>query len=122
MLLPWASLDRQTPSAASSISVADADAFAKKTLAAAHVTGAQIAVLNNGQLVWSGAYGLRHKDTDLPMDAQTTTWAASITKSVFATYVMQLVERGEFDLDQPIASQLPKSRRRAAFPRVPRDR
>ncbi len=92
----------------SSISVADADAFAKKTLAAAHVTGAQIAVLNNGQLVWSGAYGLRRKDPDLPMDAQTTTWAASITKSVFATYVMQLVERGEFNLDQPIASQLAK--------------
>jgi CubicO group peptidase (beta-lactamase class C family) len=92
----------------SSISVVDADAFAKKTLAAAHVTGAQIAVLNNGQPVWSAAYGLRHKDPDLPMDAQTTTWAASITKSVFATYVMQLVERGEFNLDQPIASQLPK--------------
>jgi len=92
----------------SSISVADADAVAKKTLAAAHVTGAQIAVLNNGRLVWSAAYGLRHKDSDLPMDAQTTTWAASITKSVFATYVMQLVERGEVNLDQPIASQLAK--------------
>jgi len=92
----------------SSISIADADAFAKKTLIAAHVTGAQLAVLNNGRLVWSAAYGLRHKEPDLPMDADTTTWAASITKSVFATYVMQLVERGEFNLDQPVASQLAK--------------
>lgn len=40
------------------------------------------------------------------MNRETTTWAASITKGVFATYVMQLVERGEFDLDQTIASQL----------------
>ena len=40
------------------------------------------------------------------MDRETTSWAASITKSVFATYVMQLVERGEFNLDQPVASQL----------------
>ena len=32
----------------SKISIADADAFARKTLADAHVTGAQIAVLNNG--------------------------------------------------------------------------
>src|SRR5271156_7256400 len=63
----------------SSISVADADAVAKKTLAAAHVTGAQIAVLNNGRLVWSAAYGLRHKDSDLPMDAQTTTPGASVS-------------------------------------------
>ncbi|MGA9240775.1 MAG: serine hydrolase domain-containing protein [Silvibacterium sp.] len=92
----------------SSISIADADAFAKKTLAARHVAGAQIAVLNNGRLVWSAAYGLRHKEPDLPMDRDTTSWAASITKSVFATYVMQLVERGEFNLDQPVASQLAK--------------
>src|SRR5579862_810831 len=93
----------------SSISIREADAFAKKTLEAAHVTGAEIVVLNNGKLVWSSAYGLRHKDPDLPMDRETTTWAASITKAVFATYVMQLVERGEFDLDKPVAAQLPKS-------------
>src|SRR5271170_4027922 len=92
----------------STISVHDADAFAKKTLEAAHVTGAEIAVLNDGRLVWSAAYGLRRKDPDLPMDAETTTWAASITKGVFATYVMQLVEHSEFNLDQPVASQLAK--------------
>src|ERR1700744_514623 len=62
----------------STISIGEADAFAKKTLEAAHVTGAQIAVLNDGKLVWSGVYGLRRKDPDLPMDAETTTWAASI--------------------------------------------
>ena len=92
----------------STISIRDADAFARKTLAAAHVTGAEIAVLNDGRLVWSAGYGLRRKAPDLPMDAQTTTWAASITKSVFATYVMQLVERGEFNLDEPVAKQLAK--------------
>ena len=43
------------------------------------------------------------------MDRETTTWAASITKGVFATYVMQLVERGEFSLDVPVAKQLPRS-------------
>jgi CubicO group peptidase (beta-lactamase class C family) len=94
------------------ISIADAEAFVKKTLEANHVTGAQIAVLDQGQLVWSAAFGLRRKATDttpaLPMDTQTTIWAASITKSVFATYVMQLVERGEFDLDLPIVRQLPQ--------------
>ena len=42
------------------------------------------------------------------MDRETTMWAASITKSVFATYVMQLVERGEFQLDVPVAKQLEK--------------
>jgi CubicO group peptidase (beta-lactamase class C family) len=90
------------------IPVAEAEALARKTLDAARVTGAQVAVLDRGQLVWSGAFGMRRLDPPLPMDRDTTTWAASITKSVFATYVMQLVERGEFWLDTPLAAQLPK--------------
>jgi CubicO group peptidase (beta-lactamase class C family) len=92
----------------SSISIAHADSFARKILEAAHVTGAQIAVIDRGRLVWSAAYGLRRRQPELPMDRETTMWAASITKGVFATYVMQLVERGEFNLDAPIASQLPQ--------------
>jgi CubicO group peptidase (beta-lactamase class C family) len=90
------------------ITAADATAFARKTLAEQHVTGAQLAVLNNGHLVWSEAFGLAGKNPDRPMDRDTTTWAASITKSVFSTYIMTLVERGEFDLDKPVAQQLPE--------------
>ena len=90
----------------SHIAIAEADAFARRTLDAAHVTGAQIAIVDEGRLVWSAAYGLRRREPALPMDRETTTWAASITKAVFATYVMQLVERGEFNLDEPVARQL----------------
>lgn len=91
------------------ITVAEAEAFARKTLEEAHVTGAQIAVLVKGKLVWSAAFGSRRQEPHLPMERETTTWAASITKGVFATYVMQLVERGEFDLDKPVAQQLNRS-------------
>ncbi|HEY2093178.1 MAG TPA: serine hydrolase domain-containing protein [Thermoanaerobaculia bacterium] len=90
------------------ISTEAASKLARQTLAARHVTGAQIAVVERGRLVWSEAFGMRSLDPPLPMETTTTTWAASITKSVFATYVMQLVERGEFDLDLPVARQLPK--------------
>src|SRR4051812_37460816 len=64
------------------ITTAEAESFAKKTLEAAHVTGAQIAVVDRGKLVWSGAFGLRRREPALPMEKETTTWAASITKSV----------------------------------------
>jgi len=90
------------------ITAADAESFARKTLAGNHVTGAQIAVLNHGKLVWSAAFGLAGKDPDRPMTHDTTTWAASITKALFATYVESLVQQGKFDLDKPIAQQLPK--------------
>ncbi len=35
-------------------------------------------------------------------------WAASITKAVFATHVMQRVAAGTLDLDQPVATLLPR--------------
>jgi len=92
----------------SKITVAEAEAFARKTLAAAGVTGAQIVVMDRGQVVWSEAFGLRRLEPRLAMDGETTMWAASITKGVFATYVMGLVERGEFQLDAPVAKQLPQ--------------
>ena len=89
-----------------SITTAEAESFAKQTLEDLHVTGAQIVVVNKGKIVWSSAFGHRRLDPKLPMGRETTTWAASITKSVFATYLMQLVERGEFDLDKPVVAQL----------------
>lgn len=92
----------------SSISFAEADAAARRALEAAHVTGAQIAVLDRGRRVWSAVYGLRRTEPALPMQSDTNIWAASLTKSVFATYVMRLVERREFSLDRPIAEQLPR--------------
>jgi CubicO group peptidase (beta-lactamase class C family) len=92
----------------SSITIAKAERFAQKTLDDAHVAGAQIAVLQHGKRVWVHSFGLRNKDKYLPMDNDTTTWAASITKSVFACFVMQMVEAGELNLDTSIAIYLPK--------------
>ncbi|HEY6413823.1 MAG TPA: serine hydrolase domain-containing protein [Edaphobacter sp.] len=92
----------------SRITIVEAERFAQKTLDEAHVTGAQIAVLQNGKRVWVHSFGLRNKDANLPMDSDTTTWAASITKSVFACFVMQMVEAGDLNLDTSIATYLPK--------------
>jgi len=90
------------------ISIAAASKLARETLEAQHVTGAQIAVVDRGKLVWSEAFGLRTLDPQQPMQGTTTTWAASITKGLFATYVMQLAGRGELDLDAPVANDLAK--------------
>ncbi len=86
----------------------EAEAFTKQTVNEAKVTGAQIAIVERGKLVWSGSFGYRNREQKLPFEKDTMTWAASITKGVFATYVMQLVERGELSLDEPVAKMLPK--------------
>lgn len=90
------------------ITVDAASKLARETLTKHNVTGAQIAVVDRGHVVWNEAFGMRSLEPPLPMERTTTTWAASITKGIFATYVMQLVERGELDLDVPIVKLLPK--------------
>ena len=90
------------------ISASEAERIAAAELKADGVTGAQIAILNHGRLVWSYAYGLRDVAKNLPMTADTNVWAASITKAVFATWVMRLVEEGKLNLDEPVAKMLPK--------------
>jgi CubicO group peptidase (beta-lactamase class C family) len=77
-------------------------------LAAHRVTGAQIAIVSRGKLVFNEAFGLRRVEPKLPMTVDTPTWAASITKAVFGTYLARLAAAGTFDLDLPVAQQLPK--------------
>jgi CubicO group peptidase (beta-lactamase class C family) len=72
-----------------------------------HVTGAQIALLHNGRTVWTYAYGLRDLEHHLPMTTDTYIWAASVTKAVFATWVMTLAEQKRLDLDKPVAEYMP---------------
>lgn len=92
----------------SSISVDSATRIARDSFNTNHVTGAQIAIVNQGKLVFSYAHGLRQRNPDLPFTTQTTTWAASITKGLFGTYVEYLVEHKKFPLDTPVAQMLSK--------------
>lgn len=91
------------------ISTRRAENIAAGELRNDHVTGAQLAILNHGHVAWSWAFGLRDVEKRLPMTQDTNIWAASITKSVFATWVMRLVEQQRLDLDQPIAQMLPRA-------------
>src|SRR4051812_27818153 len=90
----------------SSLSATEANRITDKELKANNVMGAQLAILNAGRVVWTHVYGLRNPEKNLPMTAETNIWAASITKGVFAAWVMHLVEQHRLDLDQPIAKIL----------------
>ena len=67
------------------------------------VTGAQMAVIDRGRVVWMRAFGMRRLDPALPMRTDTSIWAASITKGVFADYVAGY---SGVALDEPVARQL----------------
>lgn len=74
----------------------------------ARVTGLAMAVIHDGQVTELRAYGLRDVERDLPLTPDTTMYAASLTKGVFAYAVMGLVQDGRLDLDRSIADYLPR--------------
>ena len=75
----------------------------------AHVIGAGIAIFHDGKIAYLKAYGLSDTAKGLPLTPDSVMPAASLSKAVFATVVMQLVESGVLDLDKPIQQYLPKA-------------
>lgn len=61
-----------------------------------------VAIVTDDQLRWSKGYGLSDIENNVPTRADTAYRLASIAKSITATAVMQLVERGKIDLDAPV--------------------
>jgi CubicO group peptidase (beta-lactamase class C family) len=73
----------------------------------AGIPGLSIALIRDGETVWSGAYGVKNALTADPVTKTTIFEAASLTKPFFAYYVMKMVERGELDLDRPLHEYAP---------------
>ena len=86
----------------------ETDAIVTHLMQEAHVTGLALAVFNANQPAYVHAYGWRDREKQLPFEVNTVTYGASLTKAVFATLVMQLVDEGKLDLDKSIADYLPK--------------
>src|SRR5258705_1998997 len=72
-----------------------------------HVPGIAIGILHDGDEDIA-AYGVTNLEHPLPVDADTLFQIASITKTITATVVMRLVERGALDLDAPIRRYIPE--------------
>jgi CubicO group peptidase (beta-lactamase class C family) len=76
----------------------------------ARIPGLSIAVIRDGRVAWTGAYGHVNDTARTPVDRQTVFAAASLSKPVFAYAVMRLAERDAFDIDRPLAEYLPYER------------
>jgi CubicO group peptidase (beta-lactamase class C family) len=105
---PFAQPRQVTRLDGSSISPRQIDATVNQLMRTARVTGVGIAVLNGARVVYLKAYGLRDTEHHLLLTPDSVMTAASLTKSAFATMVMQLVEERVVDLDKPVCEYLPK--------------
>lgn len=94
----------QQPSAKQAITSLERDIPA--LLQKSDVPGLSIALIHNGKLVWTGAFGLANVKTQKPVANTTVFEAASLSKPVFAYGVMKLVDKGKLDLDTPLNKYL----------------
>jgi CubicO group peptidase (beta-lactamase class C family) len=90
--------------------VEQVDAFISAWMAQHKAPALSVAIVTDNQLRWTNGYGLADVENAVPAKADTAYRLASISKSLTATAVMQLVEKGKLDLDAPIQKYC------AAFP------
>lgn len=70
------------------------------------IPGVSMALIQDGEVVWTGAYGYAERDPDRAMTVDTVCRVESISKPVAAWGVMNLVQQGRASLDDPVAGQL----------------
>jgi len=67
--------------------------------------GVAVAVIDHGKVGYVRAYGIRNAKGD-PLTTDSAMYGASLTKTVFAYTVMQLVDQGKLNLDTPLKDDL----------------
>lgn len=67
------------------------------------IPGMAAAIAKDGEILWSRGFGFADVDQGRRATDTTSFYLASVTKSVAAIVIMQLVEEGLLDLDTPIS-------------------
>ncbi len=93
-------------SAPSKAAIAQSRAIVLKEIAP-KVPGFSVAVAVDGQVVWSEGFGFKNLAAKDPVTPTTRFRIGSISKSLTAVGLVQLVERGQLDLDAPVQKYLP---------------
>jgi CubicO group peptidase (beta-lactamase class C family)/D-alanyl-D-alanine dipeptidase len=74
-----------------------------------------IALVDGQQIVWAAGFGWADRQQQVPASAATVYRVGSVSKLFTDVAVMQLVERGELDLDAPVTNYLPEFQPRNPF-------
>jgi len=95
------------------------DEFILEKMKADHAPGLGACIVKKDKLVWIKAFGWADIENKKPMTENTIQNIGSISKTITATAVMQLWEKGKFKLDDDVNGYLPFSVRNPHFPDDP---
>lgn len=86
---------------------AQLDRFVLEKMSESRIPGISIAVVKNGELLYSRGFGFRDIQAGKPSTSRSVYGIGSITKSFTAVGIMQLVEKGLISLDDPVEKFVP---------------
>lgn len=89
------------------------EAVVSKFMNANGVPGISIAVVRDGEFVWSKGFGMADLENSVPAMPNTLYRLGSVSKPLTATTAMKLWQSGKIDLDAPVQKYCP------AFPEKP---
>jgi CubicO group peptidase (beta-lactamase class C family) len=96
------------------------DNFIEAERRAQRIPGLAACIVKSGRVIWSKGYGWANIAKRMPMDPDRTVQnIGSISKTVVATAVMQLWEKGRFQLDDDVNERLPFAVRSPSHPETP---
>jgi CubicO group peptidase (beta-lactamase class C family) len=78
----------------------------EERMAALHVPGVSIAIIDSGRIVYVGAFGVRDAMSRTPVTTSTLFQAQSISKAITATAMLALVDAGRLSLDTDVNTWL----------------
>ena len=87
--------------------IAAIDRLLERAVIAGVLPGVVAMVGDREETLYEGVYGRLSVERDERARADTMFWIASMTKAVVSVAALQLIERGELELEQPVADILP---------------
>jgi CubicO group peptidase (beta-lactamase class C family) len=83
------------------------DALLAAAATAGETTGAAVAIVLEGEVVYARGFGVRGRESHHPVDGDTLFRIGSVSKTITGLAVMKLRDQGKLALDAPAATYLP---------------
>lgn len=83
------------------------DNYLVEQMATKGIPGLNVAVVQDGKVLYSGAHGVREVGKDELLTPDHVFHLASVSKTFTAAVIVQLVEQGRLNLDDPVTKYLP---------------
>lgn len=84
------------------------DSLLSNAVNSGEIIGASALIYDEGEVVYTGTFGLRDRERDLPVAMDTVWRIYSMTKPVTSVIIMDLFEEGKLALEDPVEKYIPE--------------